>query len=144
MEKGSPLPDCTRCMELEKKVAKLSLEVKRLAEILEFKTRKSKRSAAPQREHQSRKKPRELHRKSGRPKGHERASKPITEKKTVLQKSLQLKSGLQMRCYRWGHTSHRRKTHFTHTFPIIHKKEREHTDARAGDSCDALYILAKT
>ena len=49
METESPRPDCTRCKELEKQVAELAAEVKRLAKKLEFKTRESKRSAAPQR-----------------------------------------------------------------------------------------------
>ncbi len=79
METESPLPDCSRCKELEKQVAELALEVKRLAKKLESKTRDSKRSAAPQRVRPSRKKPPELHRKSGRPEGHEVASKPIPE-----------------------------------------------------------------
>lgn len=80
METESPLPDCSRCKELEKQVAELALEVKRLAKKLESKTRESKRSAAPQRIRPSRKKPPELHRKSGRPEGHELASKPVPEK----------------------------------------------------------------
>ena len=39
METESPRPDCTRCKELEKQVAELAAEVKRLAKKLEFKTR---------------------------------------------------------------------------------------------------------
>ncbi len=62
METESPLPDCSRCKELEKQIAELALEVKRLAKKLESKTRDAKRSAAPQRVRPSRKKPPELHR----------------------------------------------------------------------------------
>ncbi len=80
METESPLPDCSRCKELEKQVAELASEVKRLAQKLESKTRDSKRSAAPQRVRPSRRKPPELHRKSGRPDGHEPSSKPIPDK----------------------------------------------------------------
>jgi hypothetical protein len=80
METESPIPDCSRCKELEKQVAELAIEVKRLAKKLESKTRDSKRSAAPQRVRPSRKKPPELHRKSGRPEGHVPSSKPIPEK----------------------------------------------------------------
>jgi transposase len=79
MEKESPPTDCSRCKELEKQVAALSTEVKRLASRLEAKTRQSKRSAAPLRPRSSRKKPADEHLKSGRPEGHEPASKPIPE-----------------------------------------------------------------
>ena len=80
MEMESPLPDCSRCKELEKQVAELAAEVKRLAEKLESKIRDSKRSAAPQRVRPSRRKPPELHRTPGRLDGHEPSSKPIPEK----------------------------------------------------------------
>ncbi len=80
METESPQPDCTRCKELEKQVADLAAEVKRLANKLESKTRASKRSAAPQRVRPSRKKPPEEHLKSGRPIGHEPATKPTPDK----------------------------------------------------------------
>lgn len=80
METESPLPDCSRCKELEKQVAELAAEVKRLAEKLESKIRDSKRSAAPQRVRPSRRKPPELHRTPGRLDGHEPSSKPIPEK----------------------------------------------------------------
>ena len=80
METESPLPDCSRCKELEKQVAVLAAEVKRLAEKLESKTRDSKRSAAPQRVTPSRRKPPELHRTPGRPDRHEPSSKTIPEK----------------------------------------------------------------
>jgi transposase len=80
METKSPATDCTRCKELEKQVAELASEVKRLAKKLESKTRESKRSAAPQRVRPSRKKPPQEHLKSGRPLGHEPASKPTPDK----------------------------------------------------------------
>ncbi|MFN9419763.1 MAG: hypothetical protein ACK578_20010, partial [Pirellula sp.] len=80
METESPRTDCSRCKELETKVAELAAEVKRLAKKLESKTRDSKRSAAPLRARTSRKIPPELQRPSGRPAGHEPASKPTPEK----------------------------------------------------------------
>ena len=76
METESPRTDCSRCKELDAKVSELAAEVKRLSKLVEAKTRTGKRSAAPHRLGPGRKKPEGEHLKSGRPVGHEPASKP--------------------------------------------------------------------
>ena len=80
METESPRTDCSRCKELDAKVSELAAEVKRLSKLVEAKTRTGKRSAAPHRRGPGRKKPEGEHLKSGRPVGHEAASKPTPEK----------------------------------------------------------------
>jgi hypothetical protein len=80
METESLRTDCNRCKELDSKVSERAAEVKRLSKLVEAKTRIGKRSAAAHRPGPGRKKPEGEHLKSGRPIGHEPASKPTPEK----------------------------------------------------------------
>lgn len=86
MDKEPPTTECARCKLLEAKIVSLeamveslSKSVEELTKKLEEATRSRKRQAAPFRKPSSQKKPKDLHRKSGRDAGHRVASKPIPE-----------------------------------------------------------------
>lgn len=79
--------ECPNCRLLQKRVADLTAkvielgnQVKQLTNMLEAKTRQTKRSAAPQRVRKSRKKPESEHLKPGRKEGHASDSKPVPDK----------------------------------------------------------------
>jgi transposase len=87
MEIEPPTTECARCKLLEAEVVSLKAMVESLAKTvkeltkkLEEATRSKKRQAAPFRKSNSQKKPKDLHRKSGRIAGHPVASKPIPER----------------------------------------------------------------
>ena len=86
MEIEPPTTECARCKLLEAEVVSLKAMVESLAKTvkeltkkLEEATRSKKRQAAPFRKSNSQKKPKDMHRKSGRVAGHPVASKPIPE-----------------------------------------------------------------
>lgn len=85
MEKESHTSECSRCKLLEAKIVSLEAmaeslakTVKELTKLLEDVTRSKKRQAAPFRKSNSQKKPKDLHRRTGRLPGHAVASPRIS------------------------------------------------------------------